>query len=110
MIHVTKTFLPPIEEYIEYMKGIWERNQLTNNDPLLRTLEEKLQEYLGVKNLLVVNNGTIALQIAIKALDLKGGPSQHHFPMWRQHPVLFGRDINLCLLTLIRLLFVLTRI
>ncbi len=72
MINVTKTYLPPIEEYEQYLKGIWERNQLTNNGPLVKELEKKLIDYLGVKNLFFVSNGTIALQIAIKALDLHG--------------------------------------
>lgn len=72
MIPVTKTFLPPIEEYIHYLEKIWESNQLTNNGPLVQELEAKLKNYLGVKHLFFVSNGTIALQIAIKALDLKG--------------------------------------
>jgi len=70
-INVTKTYLPPLEEYTAYLQGIWERRHLTNNGPLLQELEEKLKIYLGVKHLFMVNNGTIALQIAIKALGLK---------------------------------------
>ena len=72
MINVTKPFLPPIEEYNHYLQGIWERNWLTNNGPLVNDLEIKLKEYLKLKHLLFVGNGTIALQIAIKALNLKG--------------------------------------
>lgn len=72
MINVSKPFLPPIEEYQEYVKGIWQRNWLTNNGPLVNELEIELKEYLDVKHLLYLNNGTIALQIAIKALELKG--------------------------------------
>ena len=64
--------MPPYEEYQKYLKGIWEREHLTNNGPLVRDLEEKLKEYLGLDHLLYLSNGTIALQIAIKALDLKG--------------------------------------
>lgn len=64
--------MPPIEEYERYVKGIWERGYLTNNGPLVQELEKKLQEYLGVKHFLYLSNGTVALQIAIKALDLKG--------------------------------------
>jgi dTDP-4-amino-4,6-dideoxygalactose transaminase len=70
-INVTKTYLPPLEEYTAYLQGIWERGHLTNHGPLLQELEEKLKKHLGVKHLFVVNNGTIALQIAIKALELK---------------------------------------
>lgn len=72
MINVTKTFLPPLDEYIEQLKKIWNTNWVTNQGPLVEELEFKLKEYLGVKNLLLVSNGTIALQIAIKALELKG--------------------------------------
>lgn len=72
MINITKPFLPPIEEYEIYIKQIWERNWLTNNGPLVNELELRLKEYLGVNHLLFLNNGTIALQIAIKALQLKG--------------------------------------
>lgn len=71
MINVTKTFLPPIEEYIEKLKQVWETHWITNQGPLAEDLERQLKEYLGVKNLLLVSNGTIALQIAIKALELK---------------------------------------
>ena len=70
-INVTKTYLPALEEYTAYLQGIWDRGHLTNHGPLLQDLEEKLKKHLGVKHLFVVNNGTIALQIAIKALDLK---------------------------------------
>jgi dTDP-4-amino-4,6-dideoxygalactose transaminase len=72
MIPVTKPFLPPIHEYEQYLKDIWKRNWLTNNGPLVNDLELKLKEYLGIDHLLFVTNGTIALQIAIKALGLKG--------------------------------------
>lgn len=72
MINVAKSFLPPFETYTEYLKGIWERGHLTNHGPLVNELEEKLRDYLGVKHFFFVNNGTIALQIAIRALDLKG--------------------------------------
>lgn len=72
MIQITKPFVPPLEEYKEYLEGIWEREYLTNNGPLVQELENRLEEYLGVSNLLYVSNGTIALQIAIKALELKG--------------------------------------
>lgn len=72
MIPVTKPFLPPIEKYQKYVSEIWERRWLTNNGPLVQELELKLKQYLGFDGLLFLNNGTIALQIAIKALELKG--------------------------------------
>lgn len=72
MIPVTKPFLPPIEEYDTYVKGIWQRHWLTNNGPLVNELELRIKQYLGVPHMLFINNGTVALQIAIRALDLKG--------------------------------------
>ncbi len=72
MIPVTQPFLPPMDEYQVYVKQIWERNWLTNNGPLVNELELRLKDQLGVNHLLYLNNGTIALQIAIKALGLKG--------------------------------------
>jgi dTDP-4-amino-4,6-dideoxygalactose transaminase len=72
MIPVTKPFLPPIEEYERYVRDIWQRNWLTNNGPLVNELELKLKEYLDVKHLLFVTNGTVAIQLAIKALNLRG--------------------------------------
>jgi dTDP-4-amino-4,6-dideoxygalactose transaminase len=72
MIPVTRPFLPPQEEYNKYLEGIWKRQWLTNMGPLASDLEVKLKEHLAVNHLLFVANGTIALQIAIKALDLKG--------------------------------------
>jgi len=72
MIPITKPFLPPKEEYQKLVEGIWDRNWLTNNGPLVNELEHKLKEYLGVSHILYTSNGTIALQLAIKALGLKG--------------------------------------
>lgn len=72
MIPVTKPFMPPYKEYENYLKGIWEREYLTNNGPLVQELEVRLKEYFDVPNVLYLSNGTIALQIALKALDLKG--------------------------------------
>lgn len=72
MIPITKPFMPPKKEYEQYLQGIWEREYLTNNGPLVRELENKLVDYLELRNLSFVSNGTIALQIAIKALDIKG--------------------------------------
>ncbi len=72
MIPVTRPFLPPKEEYEEYLTGIWQRQWLTNMGPLASDLELKLKDFLDVQHLLFVTNGTVALQMAIKALNLKG--------------------------------------
>ena len=72
MIPVTKPFLPPQQIYQSYLDGIWKRNWLTNMGPLASDLELRLKEFLKVDHLLFVTNGTVALQMAIKALNLKG--------------------------------------
>lgn len=71
-INVTKTYLPPLTEYQKYLEKIWENEWITNRGEFVRELELKLCTYLDIPNLLFVNNGTIALQIAIKSLDLRG--------------------------------------
>lgn len=72
MINVTKPYLPNIERYKKYIDRIYDTNWLTNDGPLVRELEDRLKEYLEVKNIVLVSNGTLALQIAYRLLDLKG--------------------------------------
>jgi len=72
MINVTKAFLPPLEEYQKHIADVFARAWLTNNGPLVNELELELKEYLDVPHMLFLNNGTIAIQLAIKALRLKG--------------------------------------
>lgn len=71
-IFVTQPSLAPLEEFTELLKGVWERGILTHNGPLVRQMEKELEAKLGVKRFVNVLNGTIAIQMAIKALDLKG--------------------------------------
>ena len=72
VINVTKAYLPPFSEYVAYLEGIWERGWLTNNGPLVQRLEADLKTYLGGAQVQFMSNGTIALQVAIKALGLTG--------------------------------------
>tara|TARA_Y100000385_G_scaffold288745_1_gene356153 strand:+ start:724 stop:1815 length:1092 start_codon:yes stop_codon:yes gene_type:complete len=72
MIPVTKPFLPPKEEYQEVVDEVWNSGWLTNSGPLVNQLEAKLAKKLKVSNLLFVANGTLALQLSIKALELQG--------------------------------------
>ena len=69
-IPVTKAFLPPKEEYDKLLSDIWETGWLTNNGKYLVTLEKKLEEYLGVKHCILVSNGTIAIQLALKSFNI----------------------------------------
>ncbi len=71
MINVTRPYLPPREEYEQYLDRIWESHILTNNGPLVKELEAKLKDFLGVPFLQFTSNGTIAIQIALKALGIK---------------------------------------
>lgn len=71
-ILVTRPFLPPGGHYQQLVAEIFQRNILTNDGPLLRELEHKLQEYFNHPQLVIVNNGTTALQFALKALPRKG--------------------------------------
>lgn len=72
MINVTKTFLPPLEEYQAILSRAWESGWMTNRGVLVHDLEKKLKEYLGISNIITTANGTLPLQIAIKTLKLKG--------------------------------------
>lgn len=72
MINVTKTFLPPIEEYNKQVQRAWNNQWLTNRGELVLELEEKLKKYLAVSNIIITNNGTIPLQIALKILGVQG--------------------------------------
>jgi dTDP-4-amino-4,6-dideoxygalactose transaminase len=71
-INVTKTYLPPLDEYYEYLKRIWASGWVTNNGELVQELEKRLAEYLKVPFVQYVSNGTIAIQLALKALEAEG--------------------------------------
>jgi dTDP-4-amino-4,6-dideoxygalactose transaminase len=71
-IYVTRPFLPPLNEYIPYLEKIWKSGWLTNEGDFHKELESSLKEYLGVKYISVLSNGTLALIIALKALDIRG--------------------------------------
>ena len=68
----TKTYLPNKDKYKRYVDEIYENGWITNNGPLVKKLEKRLAKYLGVKNLILVSNGTVALEIAYRTLDIKG--------------------------------------
>ncbi|MCK0152858.1 DegT/DnrJ/EryC1/StrS family aminotransferase [Alcanivorax sp. S6407] len=72
MIPVTKPYFPDREKLNKYLDGIYEREWLTNKGQLVQKLTLRLEEYLGVENLLLVANGTLALQIAYRALGISG--------------------------------------
>ena len=72
MIPVTKTYLPPLKQYVSLLERIWQDGWITNNGHLTKKLEEELGASLGINYIELVANGTLAIQLAIKALHLYG--------------------------------------
>ena len=72
MINVTKSYLGSKNKFKAYVDRIYNTGWLTNNGPLVTALEQRLKDYLGVRNIILTNNGTIALQIAYRALGITG--------------------------------------
>jgi dTDP-4-amino-4,6-dideoxygalactose transaminase len=72
MIPVTKPSLPELNKYVDYLKKLWSTKWITNHGELVLLLEEKLREYLGVNDLILVSNGTMALQLALKTCSHPG--------------------------------------
>ncbi len=71
-IYVTMPTLAPQAEVDELLNGVWESGIMTHNGPLVQRFEREVAEYLRVPRMVACTNGTLALQIAIKALDLHG--------------------------------------
>ena len=71
-IYVTQPQLPPLSEFIPYLEKIWDSKILTNNGPYHKELERALCDYLGVKHLALLTNGTVALVTALQALRVSG--------------------------------------
>ena len=71
LTQVASPSLPPLSEYVEYLEQIWKTGILTHNGPLVQEFERGVCNLLGLPNFVAVSNGTIALQMAIKALNLK---------------------------------------
>lgn len=71
-IYVTQPFLPDLGEFYPYLEAIWESKNLTNGGLFHQQLEAALGSYLGVKNVSLFNNGTVALVVALQALGISG--------------------------------------
>ncbi len=71
-IHVTRAFLPPRAEYDAWLDRVYESNVLTNNGPIHKELEVTLQQRFNVPFLRLMSNGTLALQLAMRALGVRG--------------------------------------
>lgn len=71
-IYVTSPHLPPLEEFIPYLKEIWDSKKLTNSGPFHQQLEVALCDYLDVEYISLFSNGTLALVAALQALRISG--------------------------------------
>lgn len=69
---VGQLYFPSWERYRAAMQGIFDRRYYTNQGPLVDELEERLQNYLNVPNVICVTNATIGLMMAAEAMDLGG--------------------------------------
>ena len=72
MIYVTKPYLPPLEEMMPYLEKIWESGIISNSGPFHQELETQMCDYLGVDHISLFSNATIALLVAVKALNITG--------------------------------------
>ncbi len=71
-IMVTRSSLPPLEEYVEMLKPIWDSAWLTNMGAYHEELKRQLKERMKADNLELFVNGHIALELAIQAMNLQG--------------------------------------
>jgi dTDP-4-amino-4,6-dideoxygalactose transaminase len=71
-LHVGRPNIGSHERFLGYAREILERQWLSNNGPLVQQFEQDIAAYLGVRHCVAMCNGTIALEIAIRALELKG--------------------------------------
>lgn len=71
-IALMKPYLPPLPEFQIYLERIWESRRMTNRGSIHSEFEKALCDYLGVKYICLFANGTLALLMALKALNLKG--------------------------------------
>lgn len=71
-VRVTRSFLPPMEEYVEMLKPIWDSAWLTNMGDYHERLKERLKEYLNVEGIELFTNGHLALEMALQAFELEG--------------------------------------
>lgn len=71
-IYVTQPSLAPLAEFNEYLRQIWDTGVMTHNGPFMQRLEKEISLYEGVPDTICLANGTCAMQLAIRALDLEG--------------------------------------
>lgn len=92
-IYVTMPTLASLSDVNALLEGVWERGVMTHNGPLVQRFEKEVAEFLNLKNVVTVTNGTIAIQMAIKALGLKGKLSLLLFHLLQPLVPLYGRGV-----------------
>ena len=71
-VYVSSPLLPELDDFIPYLRAIWESKRLTNTGPFHQAFEQALADYLDVEHLSLFNNGTTALMVALQALAIDG--------------------------------------
>ena len=104
-IYVTRPSLPPLDEFVESLREIWDSRVLTNNGPFHKRFETALAEFLGVPYVSLFCNGTVALQVGLQALRITGEvittpftfPATTHAIYWnRCRPVFCDIEPDTC--------------
>jgi len=72
MLHVGRPNIGNRERFLERLNHILDNKWLSNNGPYVQELEQRIADLLGVKHCIAMCNGTVALEIAIRAIGLKG--------------------------------------
>ncbi len=71
-ILVTRSSMPPLEEYVEEIAPLWQSHWLTNMGAEHQKLEAAIKDYLGIDNIALFTNGHSALECILEAMDLRG--------------------------------------
>lgn len=71
-IPVTRSSMPPFQEYVETIREMWDSRWLSNRGAIHRRFEEDLKAYMGVPNVALFANGHVALEVALQTLNLSG--------------------------------------
>lgn len=71
-VYVTRPLLPSLDQVYSQLQEVWNSKWITNNGPKHKELESKLKEYLKVDNAVMFSNGTLALELGLKSLDISG--------------------------------------
>ena len=71
-ILVTRSSMPPFEEYTEEIKELWDTHWLTNMGVKHKEFQKMLREYLGVNKIDLLTNGHMALEMTLQAMNLSG--------------------------------------